>query len=87
MCTQCVVGEAGLPAVLGGPEKHICTLPEKSFAWETVRLQTSVIAMLLERTGISEERIFIQVYFGNGWSNTRTKPHPVTVSISGVTEV
>lgn len=86
-CSVCVLGEAGVLICLLGSEKHICTWSEKRFVCETVRLQTSVIAMLLERTGISEERIFVQVYFGNCWSNTRTKPHPVTVSISGVTEV
>lgn len=67
--------------------KNTLHWPEKRFVCEILRLQTSVIAMLLERTGILEERIFVQVYFGNYWSNTRTKPHPVTVSISGVTEV
>lgn len=83
---QFVVGEADMQTCLLGSEKHICTWPEKRFACGTVRLQTRVVAMLLERTGISEERIFVQVYFGNCWSNTNTKPHPVTVSVSGVTE-
>lgn len=59
----------------------------KEVSCETVRLQTRGIAMLLETAGISEERVFVQVYFGNYWSNTRIKPHPVTVSISGVIEL
>lgn len=89
-CSQCVVGEADRQTcVLGRPLKTTFAIwPEKRLAHEVVRLQTNMIAMLLKRTVILEEGEYLSfVYFGNYWSNTRRKPHAVTESISGVTEI
>ena len=58
-CSQCVVGEADRQTCVSGRRSLKTTFaiwPEKRLAYETVRLQTNMIAMLLERTVILEER-------------------------------
>lgn len=58
-CSECAVGEADRHTWLSGRrflKITFATWPEKRLAHETVRLQTSMIAVLLEGTGILEKR-------------------------------
>lgn len=58
-CSECMMGEADRHTWLSGRrflKITFATWPEKRLAYETVRLQTSMTAVLLERTGILEKR-------------------------------